>query len=94
MSNHGDSYRLHYLNKKLRWITPSIFQAHDGIVVDEWTLCEKDGNAKDILEKHWDNWVTVKDFQRIKDAGFNTVRIPIGCTANSEQIIVRDDVLI
>lgn len=50
-------------------------------MVDEWTLCEKAHNAKDILKKHWDAWVTFEDFQRIKDAGFNTVRIPIGCMA-------------
>ncbi|MCJ1265206.1 exo-1,3-beta-glucanase [Lobaria immixta] len=60
------------------WITPSIFQAQDGTVVDEWTLCEKVSTAGDILRKHWDTWVTLDDFQKIKDAGFNTVRIPIG----------------
>ena len=62
-----------------RWITPSIFQAQDGSVVDEWTLAQKVPNAESILKKHWDSWVTLKDFQKIKGAGFNTVRIPIGC---------------
>lgn len=61
------------------WITPSIFQNLDGSVVDEWTLCEKVPNASDILRKHWDSWVSLQDFQKIKEAGFNTVRIPIGC---------------
>ncbi|KAL8740803.1 MAG: hypothetical protein Q9190_006529 [Brigantiaea leucoxantha] len=60
------------------WITPSIFQAQDGTVVDEWTLCEQVENASDILQKHWDSWVSLDDFQRISKAGFNTVRIPIG----------------
>ncbi|KAL9022178.1 MAG: hypothetical protein Q9185_000578 [Variospora sp. 1 TL-2023] len=60
------------------WITPSIFQALDGSVVDEYTLCEKVGNASDILKQHWDSFVSLRDFQKIKNAGFNTVRIPIG----------------
>jgi glucan 1,3-beta-glucosidase len=30
------------------------------------------------LKRHWDTWCTFADFKRIKDAGFNTVRIPIG----------------
>jgi glucan 1,3-beta-glucosidase len=60
------------------WITPSIFQAQDGSVVDEYTLTQKVPNAADILRRHWDSWVTLGDFQRIAGAGFNTVRIPIG----------------
>ncbi|KAL9031983.1 MAG: hypothetical protein Q9196_000056 [Gyalolechia fulgens] len=62
----------------ISWITPSIFQNLDGTVVDEWTFCEKVQNASDILRRHWDSWVALKEFQKIKDAGFNTVRIPIG----------------
>ena len=31
-----------------------------------------------MLRPHWDTWVTYADFQRIRSAGFNTVRIPIG----------------
>ncbi|KAL8960085.1 MAG: hypothetical protein Q9193_003155 [Seirophora villosa] len=63
------------------WITPSIFQTLDGSVegvVDEYTLCEKVSNASDILRQHWDTFVSLQDFQKIKNAGFNTVRIPIG----------------
>jgi glucan 1,3-beta-glucosidase len=67
------------LSSTSRWITPSIFQAQDGTVVDEWTLCEKVANAEEILKVHWDSWVTRADFDKIKDAGFNTVRVPIGC---------------
>ena len=36
-------------------------------------------NAGDILRKHWDTWVSLADFQRIANAGFNTVRVPVGC---------------
>ncbi|KAL9600947.1 MAG: hypothetical protein Q9219_002882 [cf. Caloplaca sp. 3 TL-2023] len=60
------------------WITPSIFQAQDGSVVDEYTFCSKVKNASDILRQHWDSWVSLQDFQKIKNAGFNTVRIPVG----------------
>jgi glucan 1,3-beta-glucosidase len=31
----------------------------------------------------WDSWCTFNDFQKIADAGFNTVRIPIGYWAYS-----------
>ncbi|TVY26751.1 Glucan 1,3-beta-glucosidase [Lachnellula hyalina] len=64
------------------FITPSIFQALDQSlgIVDEYTLTNKLGTtaAYNILKPHWDSWVTFADFQKIADAGFNTVRIPIG----------------
>lgn len=72
-----------------RWITPSIFQAQDGSVVDEWTLGAKVPNAAQILQKHWDEWVTLADFQRIAGAGFNTVRIPIGCKSDTKNFRSR-----
>lgn len=36
-------------------------------------------NAGDILRKHWDTWVSLADFQKIANAGFNIVRVPVGC---------------
>ncbi|KAK5449467.1 glucan exo-1,3-beta-glucosidase [Exophiala xenobiotica] len=60
------------------WITPSIFQPFGGSVVDEYTLCQNAGNAESILRSHWDSWVSLGDFQKIADNGFNLVRIPIG----------------
>ena len=47
-------------------------------MVDEWTLCQNVPNAADILKNHWDSWVSLADFQRIANSGFNTVRIPVG----------------
>lgn len=35
-------------------------------------------DAYNILKPHWDSWATYSDFKKIADAGFNTVRIPIG----------------
>jgi glucan 1,3-beta-glucosidase len=64
------------------WITPSIFQRLDGSgIIDEYTLTQKLGAqaAHDqVLKPHWDNWVQLSDFQKIKASGFNLVRIPVG----------------
>jgi len=63
-------------------LAPSIFQSLDQSlgIVDEYTLTQKLGTtaAYNILKPHWDSWVTLADFQKIANAGFNTVRIPIG----------------
>jgi glucan 1,3-beta-glucosidase len=65
------------------FITPSIFEKHnsaDWPVYDEWTLCEKLGpdHCADALKPHWENFVSLNDFWKIKGAGFNVVRIPVG----------------
>jgi glucan 1,3-beta-glucosidase len=61
-----------------RFITPSIFESHSDPgypVIDEWTLCEKLGKqgCYDALKPHWDNFVSLQDFQKIRDSGFNLV---------------------
>ena len=62
------------------WITPTIFNNFNDGVVDEWTLCEKHPNeASSILQKHWDSWLKKEDLQTIYSAGFNMIRIPVGC---------------
>lgn len=66
-----------------RFITPSIFEKHstpEWPVIDEWSLCEKLGkqNCADTLKSHWDSFVSLDDFWKIKNAGFNLVRIPVG----------------
>ncbi|KAM3069250.1 glucan exo-1,3-beta-glucosidase [Clarireedia jacksonii] len=69
------------------WITPSIFQPLDQSlgIVDEFTMTGKLGTAAalEILKPHWDSWCTLSDFQKIANAGFNLVRIPIGYWAYS-----------
>ena len=49
-------------------------------MVDEYTLGQKLGQtaAHEILKKHWDSWVTLKDLEKIANSGFNIIRIPIG----------------
>ncbi|KAG9308207.1 glycoside hydrolase family 5 protein [Chiua virens] len=34
--------------------------------------------AKEVLERHWDTWITNKDFEWLAIRGINAVRIPIG----------------
>lgn len=69
------------------WITPSIFPGVDQSlgIVDEFTLTHQLGTdaALAILRPHWDSWCTFADFQKIANAGFNTVRTPIGYWAYS-----------
>ncbi|KAI0760713.1 glycoside hydrolase [Fomes fomentarius] len=47
-------------------------------------------DAKEILEHHWDTWITEQDWQWLADKGINTVRIPIGfyhiCSADPSVI--------
>jgi len=65
------------------FITPSIFEKYDSEewpVFDEWTLCERLGYdaCAEVLKQHWDNFVSLDDFWKIKNSGFNVVRIPVG----------------
>jgi glucan 1,3-beta-glucosidase len=75
-------YLLRADNRMTRWITPSLFQYPDSAgVKDEYTLTQHLGAQKaynDVLKPHWDSWVSWQDFKRIKDAGFNLVRLPVG----------------
>ncbi|KAH7135753.1 glycoside hydrolase superfamily [Dendryphion nanum] len=65
------------------FITPSIFErasSTDYPVGEEWTLCQKLGKegCLNVLQPHWENFVSLADFQKIKNAGINVVRIPVG----------------
>ncbi|KAF2751177.1 glycoside hydrolase family 5 protein [Sporormia fimetaria CBS 119925] len=63
------------------WITPSIFdKLNRDDIVDEYTLGQKLGSqrALELLRPHWNTWCTWSDFNKIKQSGFNLVRIPIG----------------
>ncbi|KAJ9089913.1 hypothetical protein DSO57_1008012 [Entomophthora muscae] len=66
------------------WITPSLFEPFKGksegkMAVDEYTYTKiLKHKAKPILESHWKNFVTEKDFLILKHAGINHVCIPVG----------------
>ncbi|RDB26208.1 Glucan 1,3-beta-glucosidase [Hypsizygus marmoreus] len=63
------------------WITPSVFEStNNDAIVDEYTLGQylDTKTALDILQRHWETWITEEDFVAIKAAGLNHVRIPLG----------------
>ncbi|WFD03364.1 hypothetical protein MOBT1_002053 [Malassezia obtusa] len=67
------------------WMAPSMFKCASGGKSAEFDFLQGYGTSKDglqsaraRLEKHWDTWVTEKDFKKMKEVGVNTVRMPIG----------------
>ncbi|KAH9945165.1 glycoside hydrolase [Epithele typhae] len=63
------------------WITPSIFEAtNNGDIIDEYTFggMQDYNHALDVLQTHWDTWITEDDFVAIKNAGLNHVRMQVG----------------
>ncbi|CDZ97418.1 exo-beta--glucanase [Phaffia rhodozyma] len=64
------------------WITPSIYTTKRGVdtPVDEWSLVETLGKdtAWSVLSDHWSSFYTKADFENIKMAGLNALRIPLG----------------
>ncbi|KAG8217035.1 glycoside hydrolase family 5 protein [Butyriboletus roseoflavus] len=60
-----------------RWIadTPFAQAVHPG---QSDLDVARGSRAKEILEHHWDTWITNKDFEWLAARGINAVRIPIG----------------
>ncbi|ESK92210.1 glycoside hydrolase family 5 protein [Moniliophthora roreri MCA 2997] len=93
ISKRAPDWPVHYWETKIRgvslagwltlepWITPSIFTSQENSnIVDEYTLAQY-GNRDTVhkaLVNHWSSFITKDDFQKIKDAGLNHVKIPIG----------------
>ena len=61
-----------------RWITDSPFQ-HAFQPAQSDLDVARSTNAKHILERHWDTWITEEDWLWISEHGINTVRIPVSC---------------
>jgi glucan 1,3-beta-glucosidase len=61
-----------------KWITPSPFRNAASPGESDLDIA-KGKDAKAILEEHWDNWIGEEDWKWIKDKGYNSVRIPVGC---------------
>ena len=59
-----------------RWITESPFQSAREPAQSDLDVALGD-NARSILEKHWDTWITDEDWEWLADKGVNTVRIPV-----------------
>lgn len=46
---------------------------------DEWTFTQTVGaNASNVLQDHWNSWLTDDDLDNLKKGGVNTLRIPTG----------------
>lgn len=63
------------------WMAPSLMTCANGHQAGEHDVASGWGNttsARQLLEHHWDTWVTENDFAYLHSIGINTVRIPIG----------------
>lgn len=64
-----------------QWMTPSLFTCASGNQISELDIATGWGSpdgARAVLERHWDTFVDVSDFQYLSGIGINTVRLPIG----------------
>jgi glucan 1,3-beta-glucosidase len=60
-----------------KWMVPKVYRGTGA--VDEYQLCNtlgKDVRAR--LQQHRETFITAEDFQWIKNAGLNAVRLPVG----------------
>ncbi|KAI8074760.1 glycoside hydrolase superfamily [Gongronella butleri] len=61
-----------------RWMDTSTFDAGNSDAQDEWTFSSQVSNAADLLQQHWDSWITADDFSTLASANVNHVRVPVG----------------
>ena len=59
-----------------RWITDTPFQQAKAPAQSDLDVALGE-NAKEVLEHHWDTWITEKDFEWIAERGLNSVRLPV-----------------
>lgn len=62
-------------------MVPSLFTCASGSKSSELDVATGWGGvvqAKQILERHWDTFITEDDFAYLQSIGINTVRLPIG----------------
>ena len=63
------------------WMNPLLFACAAGARQAEVDVASGWGGtdgARQVLEKHWDEWIGAGDFEYLKGLGINTVRLPIG----------------
>ncbi|KAI0633647.1 glycoside hydrolase [Trametes polyzona] len=61
------------------FIVPALFEANPG-AVDEWTLSTilaSKGQLQEVMEHHYDTFITEEDIAQIAGAGLNWIRVPI-----------------
>lgn len=59
-----------------RWITEAPFRFAQEPAQSDLDVA-RGSYAKQVLERHWDTWITESDWERIARVGINTVRIPV-----------------
>lgn len=62
-------------------MTPSVFACAVGKQASELDIASGYGspeNARAVLERHWDTFISRSDFEYLAFIGINTVRLPIG----------------
>jgi hypothetical protein len=61
------------------WMVPSLFRCAAAPAVSEHDVAAGwSGQARALLEKHWDTFITEDDFAWLASIGINTVRLPLG----------------
>ena len=68
------------------YLKPALFSdvctsaSGSGCPIDEHSLCEALGpaEARRVMHKHWESWVTYEELVTLKSAGINALRIPVG----------------
>lgn len=67
------------------WMAPSLFDCAANGKSGEYDVISGYGHSKKgiqsaraRLEKHWDTWITKKDFEDMVKMGINTFRLPVG----------------
>ncbi|KAI0628059.1 glycoside hydrolase superfamily [Trametes polyzona] len=61
------------------FIVPSLFQNNPG-AVDEWTLSTilaSKGQLQEVMENHYNTFITEEDIAQIAGAGLNWIRVPV-----------------
>lgn len=74
-----------------QWMTPSLFECANVPKVSEIDIAAGWGsvtNARAVLERHWDTFITADDFNYLANIGINTVRIPIAWFTLGPQFMV------
>ena len=59
-----------------RWIAEAPFRAAAAPAQSDLDVA-RGAHAQEILEHHWDTWVTAQDWAWLAERGINTVRIPV-----------------
>ncbi|KXN92012.1 Glucan 1,3-beta-glucosidase 3 [Leucoagaricus sp. SymC.cos] len=74
-----------------QWMTPSLFQCASPPKVSEIDIAAGWGsmdNARAVLERHWDTFITENDLTYLASIGINTVRLPIAYFTLGPQFMI------